>query len=103
MVDNTGEPEWSPVWESPPEIRRRGRSVWYTRLQALVENAGQWAKIADYDSKGSAHNLRSHLNSRRYRIPDPEGPWEFTVRDGSVYARYGEATAEDDDTDGGDE
>jgi hypothetical protein len=93
MTDRTNSSAWEPVWEAPPEIIRRGRSVWFTRLQALVDNKGQWAKIAEYESKGSAHNLRTHLKSRRYRIPEPDGNWEFTVRDGSVYARYNGSAA----------
>jgi hypothetical protein len=62
--------------------------VWFDRLQALVENQGEWAKIAEYEHRGSAHNLRTHLKARRYRIPEPDANWEFTTRDGKVYARY---------------
>lgn len=81
--------DWKPVWEDPPELRAE-RMLWAERLQVLIKKPGQWAKIAEFpdDEKTRAHQLRSALNRRRYTIPQPEGEWEFTTRQGKVYARY---------------
>jgi len=81
--------KWEPVWEEPPETHVE-RMLWLTRLQALVKKKGKWALIADYpeEEKPRAHQLRSALHRRRYKIPLPDHQWEFTTRTGKVYARY---------------
>lgn len=75
------------LWKDPP---RQGQGVWLERLKPLMRRPGQWALVYETKSARTAHNVRSDLKARRYRMPD--GVWEFkarkTAEGGEVYARY---------------
>jgi hypothetical protein len=86
------------VWKEPgPSARGTSLSqvgVWMDRLSPLVAHPGRWALVhtaelqegakGSLSSKGSG--IAAQLRSGKARIP--EGKWEFTSRQGEVYARY---------------
>jgi len=84
-----------PVFEEPvteePVIRPKMRK--YEKvLVKVMDDPGVWKKIGSYGSEGSAYQAATNLNRRKYKIPDPEGGWQFVASDVEVFALYDKDT-----------
>lgn len=78
------------VWEKPPSQQRQRKGVWVERLQPLMENPGEWARVYE-GSLGTARSTSNSLRSGKTQIPD--GDWEFVSRKidddtGGIWAVY---------------
>ena len=91
------------VWEKPPSQQRQRKGVWVDRLQPLMENPGEWARVYE-GSLGTARSTSNSLRSGKTQIPD--GDWEFVSRKidedtGGIWAVYwgeDDEMVEEDDT-----
>lgn len=89
----------SPItWKEPgPSLRGgpgRQPGVWLERLQPLTAHAGRWAVIhtaeATEGTKATPAQKASAIASqlKKGKLRAPEGKWEFTSRQGEVFAKY---------------
>ncbi len=84
------------VWEEPPGRVRRGHYDWRAIASDLRAHCGRWARVAEYDTPGSAAATASRISKGKRPPFGPAGTFEAASRkagDGwAVYARYvGEA------------
>jgi hypothetical protein len=75
-----------PIFGEPPPATTAKR--YETALAPLLDKPDHWAEIGEYATPESAYQAALSLRSRRYKIPRPDGLWEFLSVDEKVYAIY---------------
>lgn len=83
----SGEIEWR---EPGPSRRGLGSSpgVWIDRLKPLMHHPGRWAVVykAEDGKTGKATGMAAALRGNKTK--KPAGKWDFSARQGEVFARY---------------
>lgn len=79
-------------WKDPAPSRRGFGSrpgVWIERLQPLLSHPGRWAVVYRGEGEKAAQKaagMAAALRGEKTRKPD--GKWDFSARQGEVFARY---------------
>lgn len=80
-----------PVFEELPAPSSPSRSQWPPILSKVMEQPGEWARVASTKNSSAASRVVQALRQRKLRVPP--GRWAFAARTsddgrGLVYARF---------------